>query len=172
MIDDKFQVRSDGPIDPVTRQPVKGRKRGGGIRFGEMERDALISHGANFCLQVSRFLMPILCYLALISVQDRLFNCSDRDEVYVCARCQSIMSVTKLRSGQAMLRRVNTEMRQEVKKARDYHNYTRRHCTVCKSDQDVHAVRVPRILRYLSAELSSVNVKLEMGVAHPSEVRR
>jgi len=154
MIDDKFQVRSDGPIDPVTRQPVKGRKRGGGIRFGEMERDALISHGANFCLQ------------------DRLFNCSDRDEVYVCARCQSIMSVTKLKSGLAMMKQVDSENCQRVVKTRNYHNYTRRHCTICKSDQDVYAVRVPRILRYLSAELSSVNVKLQMGVAHPSEVRR
>ena len=36
------QVRSTGPINAQTHQPIKGRKFGGGIRFGEMERDALL----------------------------------------------------------------------------------------------------------------------------------
>lgn len=55
MIADKFQVRSTGNVDPITMQPIKGRKVGGGIRFGEMERDALIAHGTAFCLQVCFF---------------------------------------------------------------------------------------------------------------------
>lgn len=51
MVSDKSQVRSTGPVTQLTRQPVKGRKKHGGIRLGEMERDALLSHGVAFCLQ-------------------------------------------------------------------------------------------------------------------------
>jgi len=51
MVSDKSQVRSTGPVTALTRQPVKGRKKHGGIRLGEMERDALLSHGVAFCLQ-------------------------------------------------------------------------------------------------------------------------
>ncbi|KIM25180.1 hypothetical protein M408DRAFT_220951 [Serendipita vermifera MAFF 305830] len=75
MVNDKFQVRTTGPVDPVTRQPVKGRKRAGGIRFGEMERDALIAHGTSFLLQ------------------DRLMNCSDYSTAWVCRTCGSLISL-------------------------------------------------------------------------------
>jgi len=75
MVLDKFQVRTTGPVDPITRQPVKGRKRAGGIRFGEMERDALIAHGTSFLLQ------------------DRLMNCSDYSTAWVCRTCGSLISL-------------------------------------------------------------------------------
>ncbi|EEQ98697.1 DNA-directed RNA polymerase I subunit, putative [Perkinsus marinus ATCC 50983] len=74
MVLDKFQVRATGPIDPLTRQPVKGRKKHGGVRFGEMERDSLISHGTS----------------ALLA--DRLLKCSDACEDWVCPECGSILS--------------------------------------------------------------------------------
>ena len=74
MVADKYQVRTTGPVDSLTQQPVKGRKKGGGIRFGEMERDALISHGASMLLH------------------DRLMVNSDLTQAYVCEKCESIMS--------------------------------------------------------------------------------
>ena len=74
MVSDKYQVRSTGPIDCVTRQPVKGRKKGGGVRFGEMERDSLLSHGATYLLQ------------------DRLLHGSDKSRCSICTKCGSFLS--------------------------------------------------------------------------------
>ncbi|CAG9794694.1 unnamed protein product [Diatraea saccharalis] len=74
MVSDKWQVRTTGMVDALTRQPVKGRRRGGGVRLGEMERDALLSHGATFI------------------VQDRLFHCSDKSEAMLCSKCGNLLS--------------------------------------------------------------------------------
>ncbi|OAA61175.1 DNA-directed RNA polymerase 1 subunit beta [Niveomyces insectorum RCEF 264] len=75
MVNDKYQVRTTGPVVPTTGQPIKGRKRGGGIRVGEMERDALLAHGTAFLLQ------------------DRLLNCSDYARTWICRACGSFLSV-------------------------------------------------------------------------------
>ena len=51
LVDDKVHARSTGPYSLITQQPLGGKARFGGQRFGEMEVWALEAYGAAFILQ-------------------------------------------------------------------------------------------------------------------------
>ena len=72
MSGDKVHSRASGPIVAMTRQPSEGRSAHGGLRFGEMERDCMISHGSSYFLK------------------ERMLDVSDKYEVYKCNHCELI----------------------------------------------------------------------------------
>ncbi|MCG3181080.1 MAG: DNA-directed RNA polymerase subunit beta [Phycisphaerae bacterium] len=51
LVDDKIHARSTGPYSLITQQPLGGKARTGGQRFGEMEVWGLEAYGASYLLQ-------------------------------------------------------------------------------------------------------------------------
>lgn len=152
MVSDKSQARATGPIDILTHQPVKGRKKGGGIRFGEMERDSMLAHGAAFCLS------------------DRLFRSSDYSEGFVCENCGSILSCYVNRAimkSQAFIPpNIDDKNKTEVEE-KDYeiHMNEKAICKVCKKDSNCKKVALPFVLRFMTNELASMGIKLKFAVS-------
>ena len=179
MVNDKFQVRTTGPVNALTGQPVKGRAKGGGIRVGEMERDSLLAHGAAFILQ------------------DRLMNCSDFMRAWICRQCGSFLSpqvampgssknsIQVASSKNGRIKAITAHVAPSTSWASAGSIVRCRRCARAavfddsRADmwedgngrryvggEDVTVVAVPGVLKYLDVELAAMGVRLKFSIDH------
>lgn len=152
MVNDKFQVRTTGPVTQLTGQPIKGRKKGGGIRVGEMERDSLLAHGTAFLLQ------------------DRLLNCSDYTRSWICKECGTFLSTQPTVSAFASRKRGTgvVRCRRCAHRAENWSGqgevWEDGEGTRWVGGDDTTIVAVPGVLKYLDVELAAMGIKLKYNV--------
>ncbi|TPP58563.1 DNA-directed RNA polymerase subunit beta [Fasciola gigantica] len=163
MVADKYQVRAEGRFEPILRQPIKGRKVGGGIRLGEMERDCLLSQGLTFTLQ------------------DRMVesNC-DSVTMLACSKCGGLVHTDLSRnvSGNSdeALSLLDTGSSWHSSSFSGPFDRTHWSCRLCDQNEDhsealtgrskshLKLVRVPASFRYLTYELACLNVHTQLAV--------
>lgn len=145
---DKKHARSRGPVQILTRQPVEGRSRDGGLRFGEMEEGCLIAYGASALLK------------------ERMHDSSDAFEVPVCCQCGFIaipvrpdersrmgwFDGRKLGGGRLLLQAGMP------------------YCPVCCSSEDIGLVRVPYPFKLLIQELYAMFVVVRLRTEKDAQV--
>ncbi len=84
MVANKLHARASGRIQLLTRQPIEGRSKGGGLRLGEMEKDCFVAHGASLLLK-ERF-------------------DSDKTVIHVCENCGLIAIFDSFRNNRFCMR--------------------------------------------------------------------
>jgi DNA-directed RNA polymerase beta subunit len=72
MVTKKYHARATGPVHPITKQPIAGRKHHGGLRFGPMESECVQAHAASEVLR------------------ERFISASDECRVPICKLCGRI----------------------------------------------------------------------------------
>jgi len=88
MVSNKMHARASGKVTLLTRQPIEGRARGGALRLGEMEQQALVAHGASLLLKerydADKVVIHICSKCGAVAIEDNI-----RSKVY-CPLCGSI----------------------------------------------------------------------------------
>ncbi|MDP3992530.1 MAG: DNA-directed RNA polymerase subunit B, partial [Nanoarchaeota archaeon] len=87
MVGNKLHGRASGKIALLTRQPVEGRSRGGALRLGEMEQQAIVAHGASLLLKErydsDKVLLHVCTKCGALAIEDNIRNKT------VCPLCNS-----------------------------------------------------------------------------------
>jgi len=87
MVSNKLHARASGKVTLLTRQPIEGRAKGGALRLGEMEQQALVAHGASLLLKErydsDKVILNICTKCGAIAIEDSI------RKKLICPLCNS-----------------------------------------------------------------------------------
>ena len=139
MVKDKINYRALGPRTALTKQPVSGRANDGGLRIGEMERDAVIGHGINEFLRESMMERGDEYQMVVCNTTGTLAVYNKARDLFMSPMADGPLHFFKSESGKGY--------------ALD---------TVTKYGRRFSVVSVPYSLKLLIQELSAINIQLRI----------
>ena len=139
MVKDKINYRAQGPRTALTRQPVSGRANDGGLRIGEMERDVLISHGANEFLRESMMDRGDKYRMAVCNKTGMIAIYNPDQNIFMSPMADGPLKYTDALDGKSM--RIET---------------------VSRFGRDFSVVAIPYSLKLLIQELQTMNLQMRI----------
>lgn len=144
MVKDKIHCRARGNIEILTHQPTEGRARDGGLRIGEMERDAIISHG-------------LTAYLV-----ERLSKLSDATPVKICPKCRIPFTNKSI----SIIDKIQVHKIEQIAREKGIEpQYTHldRLCEICRiCGSTMETVTMPFAFKLVVQELMAMGIKLSL----------
>ncbi|ADO18079.2 DNA-directed RNA polymerase subunit 2 [Acanthamoeba polyphaga mimivirus] len=96
MVGDKAHSRARGPTQLLTRQAPEGRSRDGGLRIGEMERDALCAHGVAQFLKEKTVDNSDIYTCHVCDSCGQFAHKVPEKKYYTCTGCRNTTSISKI----------------------------------------------------------------------------
>ena len=138
MVKDKINYRALGPRTVLTRQTVQGRANDGGLRIGEMDRDALIAHGITNFLQESMLVRGDDYYMAVCNKSGTIAIYNESYNLFL-----SPFADGPIKFNGTLNDRLNIE-------------------NISKFGRSFSIVRVPYAFKLLIQELQAMNIQLRI----------
>jgi len=140
MVKDKINHRAGEPRESLTRQTVQGRANDGGLRIGEMERDALVSHGIMTFLKNSMVDRGDKYYLAICNHSGTIAICNSSKDILFSPYVDGPITFDDI----------------DLMNSNYYKSYT------TKFGKEFSIIQIPYSLKLLMQELTTINVQMRI----------